>query len=197
MKLTEIVVASGNKDKIREIKQIFGDIKITSMKELGFDGDIPETGKTFKENAKIKAETIALKFRLPALADDSGLCVEALYGAPGIFSARFSGEGDEANRKLLLKRLEGIVGRKAYFESAVCLCMPDGKTYFGEGRTHGRILQEEIGENGFGYDCLFFSEDLQKSFGEASDEEKNGVSAVDLKIELSFFFSIFGYYFLI
>ena len=176
MKLTEIVVASGNKDKIREIKQIFGDVKITSMKELGFDGDIPETGKTFKENAKIKAETIALKFRLPALADDSGLCVEALYGAPGIFSARFSGEGDEANRKLLLKRLEGIVGRKAYFESAVCLCMPDGKTYFGEGRTHGRILQEEIGENGFGYDCLFYSDDLKKSFGLASAEEKNSVS---------------------
>lgn len=176
MKLTEIVVASGNKDKIREIKQIFGDVKITSMKELGFDGDIPETGKTFKENAKIKAETIALKFRLPALADDSGLCVEALYGAPGIFSARFSGEGDEANRKLLLKRLEGIVGRKAYFESAVCLCMPDGKTYFGEGRTHGRILQEEIGKNGFGYDCLFYSDDLKKSFGLASAEEKNSVS---------------------
>lgn len=176
MKLTEIVVASGNKDKIREIRQIFSDIKITSMQELGFDGDIPETGKTFKENAKIKAKTIAEKFKLPALADDSGLCVDALYGAPGIYSARFSGEGDAANRKLLLKRLEGISQRNAHFESAVCLCMPDGKTYFGEGKTYGRILQEEIGKNGFGYDCLFYSDDLKKSFGLADAEEKNSVS---------------------
>ncbi len=176
MKLTKIAVASGNEGKIAEIKAIFGGVEIISMHELGFDGDIEETGKTFKENAKIKAQTISKAYNIPALSDDSGLCVEALMGAPGIYSARFSGEGDAGNRKLLLKQMEHITDRRAYFESAVCLCMPDGKTYFGQGRTYGKILWEEIGTNGFGYDCLFYSDDLKKSFGLAADEEKNSVS---------------------
>lgn len=176
MKLEKIVVASTNEGKIAEIKAIFAGAEILSMGELGFTEDIEETGKTFKENAKIKAETVAKYFNLPALADDSGLCVDALYGAPGIYSARFSGEGPAANRKLLLKRMEHVTDRRAHFESAVCLCMPDGKTYFGEGKTFGKILQEEIGTNGFGYDCLFFSDDLKKSFGLASEDEKNAVS---------------------
>ena len=176
MKLKKIVVASTNEGKIAEIKAIFKGAQIVSMGELGFSEEIEETGDTFKENAKIKAETVAKKFNLPALADDSGLCVDALDSAPGIYSARFSGEGPAANRKLLLKRLENITDRKAHFESAVCLCMPDGKTYFGEGKTYGRILQEEIGTNGFGYDCLFYSDDLKKSFGVAGEKEKNKVS---------------------
>ncbi len=176
MELTKIAVASGNANKIREIRQIFKGTEIISMQELGFDGEIPETGTSFKENAKIKAKFIAENFGIPALGDDSGLCVDALKGGPGIYSARFSGEGDKGNRKLLLKRLEGITDRKAHFESAVCLCFPDGKTYFGFGATEGTILQEEIGDNGFGYDCLFFSKDLNKSFGLASAKEKNSVS---------------------
>ncbi len=176
MKLEKVVVASGNEGKIAEIKAIFGGVEIISMAELGFTGDIEETGSTFKENAKIKAETIAKLYNMPALSDDSGLCVEALGGAPGIYSARFSGEGPAENRKLLLSRMAHTTDRRAYFESAVCLCFPDGKTYFGEGRTHGKILQEEIGKNGFGYDCLFYSDDLKKSFGVADDDEKNSVS---------------------
>ena len=176
MKLEKIVVASSNAGKIAEIKSIFIGVEIVSMQELGFTDDIEETGKTFKENAKIKAETIAKRFSLPALSDDSGLCVDALHGAPGIYSARFSGEGPAENRKLLLKRMEHITDRRAHFESAVCLCLPDGKTYFGQGKTYGRILYEEIGTNGFGYDCLFYSDDLKKSFGLATEEEKNGVS---------------------
>ena len=176
MKLDKIAVASGNKGKIAEIKQIFTGVEIVSMHELGFDGDIDETGKSFKKNAEIKAKFIAEKFSLPALADDSGLCVDFLHGAPGIYSARYSGKGDAENRKLLLKQLEYTDARGAYFESAVCLYFPDGKKFFGEGRTYGRILQEEIGENGFGYDCLFYSDDLKKSFGLASAEEKNSVS---------------------
>lgn len=176
MKLKKIVVASTNEGKIAEIKAIFKGVEIVSMGELGFSEGIEETGETFKENAKIKAETVAKKFNLPALADDSGLCVDSLDGAPGIYSARFSGEGPAANRKLLLKRMEQVYARGAHFESAVCLCFPDGKTYFGEGKTYGRILQEEIGTNGFGYDCLFYSDDLKKSFGVASDKEKNKVS---------------------
>ena len=176
MELVRIAVASGNKNKIREIKQIFKGVEIISMHDLGFDGDIDETGATFKENALIKAKFIAEKFNMPALSDDSGLCVDALHGAPGIYSARFSGEGEAANRKLLLKRLDGICERGAHFESAVCLYFPAGKVYFGEGRVYGRILQEEIGGNGFGYDCLFYSDDLKKSFGLASEKEKNSVS---------------------
>lgn len=176
MKLGKIVVASGNAGKIAEIRAIFSDVEIVSMGELGFDGEIEETGKSFKENAKIKAETIAKLYNLPALADDSGLCVDVLNGAPGIYSARFSGEGPKANRALLLKRMENVPDRRAHFESAVCLCFPDGKTYFGEGRTYGRILQEEIGDKGFGYDSLFFSDDLKKSFGLAEEDEKNSVS---------------------
>ena len=176
MELKKIVVASSNAGKIAEIRSIFTDAEIVSMQELGFTDEIEETGKTFKENAKIKAETIAKKFSLPALSDDSGLCVDSLGGAPGIYSARFSGEGPAENRKLLLKRMEFISDRRAHFESAVCLCLPDGKTYFGQGRTYGKILFEEIGTNGFGYDCLFFSDDLKKSFGLATEEEKNGVS---------------------
>ena len=176
MELKKIVVASSNAGKIAEIKSIFTDVEIISMQELGFTDDIEETGKTFKENAKIKAETIAKAFSLPALSDDSGLCVEALHGAPGIYSARFSGEGPAENRKLLLKRMENVSERRAHFESAVCLYLPDGKTYFGQGKTYGRILYEEIGTNGFGYDCLFYSDDLKKSFGVATEEEKHGVS---------------------
>lgn len=176
MELTKIAVASGNANKIREIKQIFGGVEIISMHELGFDGDIPETGATFEENAEIKAKFIAEKFCLPALADDSGLCVNALGGAPGIYSARFSGKGEKENRKLLLKKLEGALDRGAHFESAVCLYFPDGKAYFGKGATYGDILFEETGENGFGYDSLFFSSDLNKSFGLATSEEKNSVS---------------------
>ena len=176
MKLKKIVVASGNKNKIIEIKQIFKGVEIISMHELGFDGDIEETGETFEENAQIKAKFIAEKFNVPALADDSGLCVNALNGAPGIYSARFSGKGEKENRKLLLKKLEGAFDRGAHFESAVCLYLPDGTKYFGFGKTEGEILFEETGENGFGYDSLFFSKDLNKSFGLATPEEKNSVS---------------------
>ena len=106
MKLEKIVVASGNEGKIAEIKAIFTDVEIVSMRDLGFTEEIEETGKTFKENAKIKAETVARALNLPALSDDSGLCVDWLQGAPGIYSARFSGEGDAENRKLLLKRMD-------------------------------------------------------------------------------------------
>lgn len=176
MELTKIVVASGNKHKIEEIKSIFGGVEIISMQEAGFTEDIRETGSTFKENAYIKAASVCEKLHVPVLADDSGLCVDVLGGAPGIYSARFSGEGEAGNRALLLQRMSGLKDRKARFECAVCLILPDGKTFFGEGATHGRILFEEIGSNGFGYDPLFYSEDLKKSFGLATEDEKNSVS---------------------
>lgn len=176
MKLEKVIVASSNAGKVKEIKEIFSGTEIVSLKDLGFNEEIPETGESFKENAYIKASTICAKYGLPALADDSGLCVYSLDGAPGIYSARFSGEGPAANRALLLKRMRDLTDREAYFECNVCLCFPDGKALYGSGRTYGRILYEEIGTNGFGYDPLFWSMDLKKSFGVATDEEKNSVS---------------------
>ncbi len=171
-----IVVASGNRHKIEEIKAIFKGVKLVSMSEAGFTGDIEENGKTFKENAYIKAKAVYDAVKLPVLADDSGLCVDALDGAPGVYSARFSGGTSADNRALLLQRLEGIPNRRARFTCAVCYISEDGKAIFGEGCTEGRILFEEIGEKGFGYDSLFYSADLEKSFGEATEAEKNSVS---------------------
>jgi XTP/dITP diphosphohydrolase len=173
-----IVVASGNAHKLKEIAEIFPSYEIVSQKSAGFVGEAEETGDTFAENAKIKAEAVARALGVPALADDSGLCVEALDGLPGVHSARYAGEhgNDRANRALLLKNMQGKTNRKAYFQSAIALVYPDGKCVLSEGRTYGHILEEETGDNGFGYDCLFFSDDLQKSFGLASAEEKNGVS---------------------
>lgn len=176
MILKRIAVASGNPHKIKEIKEIIKDCEIIGARDLGYLGEPEEIGKTFKENAEIKAKAAALFLGVPALADDSGLCVEALGGAPSIYSARYSGGGDKENRALLLKNLQNIKNRNAYFESAVCLYFPDGEKYFGEGRTFGKILSEEQGGNGFGYDCIFFSDDLKKSFGLATPKEKDSVS---------------------
>lgn len=176
MQLDEIVVASGNEGKLKEIEKIFKGVEIISMREAGFDGEIEETGQSFRENALIKAKAVCEALGRPALADDSGLCVDFLGGAPGIYSARFSGEGDAANRALLLEKMRNTADRRAHFECAVCLYFPDGKMLFGVGSTHGKILTEERGSRGFGYDPLFFSDDLQKSFGEATPREKNGVS---------------------
>lgn len=172
----KIVVASGNAHKIDEIKAIFRGVELITMRDAGFTGDVEETGSTFKENALIKAQAVFNALRLPVLADDSGLCVDALGGAPGVYSARFSGGSSADNRALLLKRLENVSHRSAYFACSVCYIGENGKPLFGEGFTRGRILFEEIGDKGFGYDSLFYSDDLQKSFGEATEEEKNSVS---------------------
>ncbi len=171
-----IVAATGNAHKLKEIRAILQDWNIISEKEAGFVGDVEETGLTFAENAELKARAVCNQTGLPALADDSGLCVEALGGAPGVYSARYSGGGDKENRALLLKNMQTISDRRAYFCCAVALVFPDGKVLRAEGCTFGTILQEERGENGFGYDSLFFSDDLQKSFGQAGEEEKNSVS---------------------
>ena len=173
-----LVVASGNKNKLREIAQIFTDFEVVSQKEMGFDEDVEETGTTFAENALIKARAAAAALGCMALADDSGLCVDALDGAPGIFSARYCGHhgSDEENRKLLLQNMKGVENRKAHFTSAIAMVYPDGRELVAEGHTYGIILQEEVGNGGFGYDPIFFSDDLQKSFGVATAEEKNAVS---------------------
>lgn len=176
----KIVVASGNKAKLREIAQIFKGYEIVSMQEAGFTQDIDETGETFEENALIKARAVSEALHCAALADDSGLCVGALRGAPGVHSARFCGRhgDDAANNRLLLEKLKNVPEkeRTAYFESCVALVLENGESITASGRTYGRILEKEEGGGGFGYDPLFFSDDLGKSFGVAAPEEKNAVS---------------------
>lgn len=173
----KIVAATTNQGKLQEIQTILADYEIVSAADVGFENDIEETGKTFQENALIKARVVCKAVGLPALGDDSGLCVDALDGAPGIYSARYSGQGMAANRKLLLQNLSGQANRQAHFNCAVALVSPDGRELTAEGQTYGEITFEETnGGNGFGYDCLFYSNELDKTFSEATPQEKNAVS---------------------
>ena len=178
MEKIKLVVATGNTHKLKEIAEIFTQFEVISQKQAGFAGDVEETGKTFLENALIKARAASFALGCIALADDSGLCVNALDGAPGVFSARYAGEhgNDQQNRALLLKNLQGKKDRSAYFQCAVALVFPDGTELCAEGKTHGEILTKEVGDGGFGYDPVFQSVDLQKSFGVATAQEKNSVS---------------------
>lgn len=176
----DIVIASNNAHKIEEIKKITGKYftGLVTLKQLDISADIAETGTTFTENAVIKAKEICRLTGLAAVADDSGLCVDALGGAPGIYSARFAGDHvpDAEHNALLLKKLEGTENRKAKFICAVAICFPDGRIITAEGFAEGEILYEERGRGGFGYDPLFYSYELKKTFAEAGAEEKNAVS---------------------
>lgn len=178
MEKMRLVVASGNAHKLREIAEIFTDFEVISQKQMGFDEDVEENGSTFAENALIKARAACKALGCMALADDSGLCVDALKGAPGIYSARYSGQHgqDRDNRQLLLKNMQGVTDRRAHFTCAVALVYPDGRELLAEGYTYGQILTEEVGNGGFGYDCIFQNDDLGESFGVATLEEKNSVS---------------------
>ena len=172
-----IVLASGNKGKIREISEMLPDYTVKGYKEFGFDEEIDETGTTYFENAFIKAKTVSKKLNLPALADDSGLSVEVLDGAPGVYSARYAGDGDdEHNNDKLLAVLDGKENRKAKFICCMVYYVSDNEYYTVTGETEGEILLKREGKNGFGYDPIFFSYDLKKSMGIATDEEKNSVS---------------------
>ena len=176
-KKQRIVLASGNAHKIKEISQMLPEFEVVGYKELGFTEEIVEDGKTFYENALIKAKTVSLFLNLPALADDSGICVDALGGEPGIYSARYAGDGiDKHNNALLLKNMEGKTDRKAKFVCCMVFYKPSGEIITATGETHGEIMHGERGENGFGYDPLFYSYDLNKCLGIASAEEKNTIS---------------------
>ncbi len=176
----EIIAATKNKGKVAELKSILSvyGFDVISQDEAGIEAEVCESGSTFLENALIKARAVALLCDCAVIADDSGICVNALGGEPGIYSARYSGvHGDsEANNRKLLAELSDKNNRSAYFECAVALVLPDGEELTAGGRTEGRILEAPSGENGFGYDCIFYSDELGKSFGVASDEEKNAVS---------------------
>lgn len=174
----KIIAATSNKGKIREIKKIFSEFDIISMKEAGLNIEIEENGKTFEENALIKARTVTKLTNSIALSDDSGLCVDALSGAPGIYSARYAGENatDEERVKKLLSVLENEENRCAKFVSAVALVYPDGKELTAIGEVFGKISYSPSGENGFGYDPIFISDELGKTFADATDDEKNSIS---------------------
>lgn len=187
--MKRIVLASNNVGKIRELRTMLDEFDIVSPQDIGIDFSVEETGSTFYDNALIKARALYLLCGLPAVADDSGLCVDALGGAPGVYSARYSGGGDKANNKKLLAELDGVRNRAAHFSS--CIVYYDGiNTVAGHGDTYGTIGYSEEGCGGFGYDPLFISDDLKKSFGVASAEEKNAVShryraIKDLKAKLA------------
>lgn len=178
-----LIVASNNQNKIREIKKILQNKveEVISLKDAGIFVDVEETGKSFQENALLKATAIRnlLKDKsFAVLADDSGLEVEALNGAPGIFSARFAGENknDSDNRKKLLTLLKNQKNRKARFVCALVLINENDVKISVTATSDGEITEKETGDNGFGYDSLFYSYDLKKTFAEASDDEKNSVS---------------------
>ncbi len=176
----KLVLASQNAGKLRELRALFGaEYDVSSMGELGVDMEIEETGTTFEENARIKAETLCARTGCAALADDSGLEVDCLGGAPGVYSARYAGKhgDDAANNALLVANVRDFPApRTARFVSAVALARPGRETLIARGSCEGEVLLEERGEGGFGYDPLFYSYDLHKTFAEASADEKNAVS---------------------
>lgn len=176
MEKQTIIVASANKGKLKEIADMLPSFNVKGYIDCGLNFDIEETGNTFYENSLIKAKAVSKVLNLPVLADDSGLCVEALNGEPGIYSARYSGMGDNGNIDLLLENLKDKENRKAKFVCCMVYYMPNGKILTAVGETFGEILLERDGENGFGYDPIFYSFDLKKSLGVASEEEKNKIS---------------------
>lgn len=178
-----VVAATGNAHKLREIRQItekYG-IRILSKEEAGAgDLDVEETGKTFEENSRIKAESIMKATGFSAIADDSGLEVDALDGAPGVYSARFSGEDatDESNNRKLLRLMADIPDdrRQARFVSVVTLCFNNGEVLTARGECPGRMLRTPAGTGGFGYDPLFLPDGYEETFAQLSEEKKNSMS---------------------
>jgi len=175
----KLVIASNNAKKRAEITAILKnyDIKIIPPDETVFV-EVEEDGRTFAQNARKKAEAFAEANHCAALGDDSGLCVDALNGAPGVYSSRFSGidADDAANNARLQRELDGIANRKAYFACCVHLTFPNGQQITAEGRVDGKILEQEDGSDGFGYDPLFYCPELEKTLAQASPEEKASVS---------------------
>ena len=178
MHMKKLVLASNNKGKLNEIRAILaGKYEVLSLSDCGVSVDPEETGKTFEENALIKAKAVFDCVHMPVISDDSGLVVYSLGGEPGIYSARYAGDehSDAANNAKLLKNLEGKSDRSAAF--VCCAVYYDGKNVVSaEGRVEGEILFAPEGDGGFGYDPLFYSTELNKSFGTASFDEKNSVS---------------------
>lgn len=177
--MSRLIIGTNNAHKVVEIKAILGDFydEILSLKEAGIELDVEEDGQTLEDNAVKKAVEAAKITGCDTLADDTGLLVDALDGAPGVYSARYAGEDAtyEDNNKKLLKELESKDDRSARFECVMALAR-GGEVIVAKGAVHGSITKQLQGENGFGYDPLFYSDELNKTFAQASSEEKNAIS---------------------
>jgi XTP/dITP diphosphohydrolase len=176
----KFVLATHNPGKLKEMSAILSGlgVEVVSPKDIGITVDVEETGTTFAENAMLKAKAICKAANLPAIADDSGLCVDALNGGPGVYSARYGGEGldDRGRYTLLLNSMRGQTTRAAHFTCSVACAFPNGDTLTAEGQVDGTIAFAPMGEGGFGYDPVFFYPPLARTFGQLTAEEKSGIS---------------------
>jgi XTP/dITP diphosphohydrolase len=178
IQMKKLVFATHNRHKLQEIQEILGDsYQIVGLGTLGLHEEIPETADTLEGNAEIKADYLYDKLGMDCFSDDTGLEIEALHGAPGVYSARFAGENctfqDNVNKVLQL--LKGVTNRKACFRSVICLIM-NGKKYFFEGKVEGKIIEIQKGTEGFGYDPIFVPDGFTETFAEMPLEEKNSIS---------------------
>lgn len=179
--MIKLVLASRNKKKIEELRKLLSseldkEVSVLSLDDIGYYNDIEEHGTTFEENAITKA-SVPAKLGFIGIADDSGLCVDALKGAPGVYSARYSGGDDEDNNDLLLKELDGKDNRNAKYVCTMACVFPDhSKDFVVRGECYGKILTERYGDGGFGYDPLFYYEPFGKTFAEVELSKKNEVS---------------------
>ena len=183
----KLVLASKNQKKLVEMNDILSHlgIEVCSEEEAGVDLEVEETGATFEENSLLKAKAVMEASGLPAIADDSGLCVECLNGAPGVYSARYGGEGlsDEERYRILLENMRGQMTRAAKFVSVITCCFPNGGVLTARGECPGTIAFAPMGEGGFGYDPVFFLPKLKKTFAQLTAEEKNAISHRGLALE--------------
>ena len=176
----KLVLASKNQKKLVELDTILSrlGVEVCSEADAGVDVEVEETGTTFEENSLLKARAVMEASGLPAVADDSGLCVDALNGAPGVYSARYGGEGldDTGRYRLLLENMRGQMPRTAKFVSVITCCFPNGDVISARGECPGTIAFAPMGEGGFGYDPVFFVPSLKKTFAQLTAQEKNAIS---------------------
>lgn len=176
--MKQLVFATNNAHKLDEVRKILGGkFNVLSLKEIGCNDDIAETAETFEGNALIKARYIHDKYGYDCFADDSGLEIDALGGAPGVYSARYAGEAHDSEKNMakVLEQLQGIENRTARFRTVIALIL-DGKEYLFEGEITGRIIEERRGAGGFGYDPIFIPDGETRTFAEMDDAQKNGIS---------------------
>ena len=175
----KLVLASKNQKKLTEMSEILSQlgVEVCLQSEVGVDVEVEETGTTFEENSLLKAKAVMEASGLPAIADDSGLCVDWLNGAPGIYSARYGGLADDKARyTLLLQNMRGATDRAAHFHTSIVCCFPGGEVLQADGDCHGTIAFAPRGEGGFGYDPIFNVPSLRKTFAQLTAEEKNAIS---------------------
>ena len=176
----KLVLASKNQKKLAEMSDILSHlgIEVCDQAEAGVDLEVEETGTTFEENSLLKARAVMEASGLPTIADDSGLCVDCLNGAPGVYSARYGGEGlsDEQRYRMLLENMRGQMPRTAKFVSVITCCFPNGDTLTARGECPGTIAYAPMGEGGFGYDPVFFVPERKKTFAQLTAEVKNAIS---------------------